>query len=115
MSNFRIIATTNRDLKEEVVKGNMREDFYYYVQVIPIKFTPLRKRKEDIPFLLEHFTRIFSKDSQFKEVPDYAISQIYNYDWMGNVRELQNVLLRNFSSCAGSNYLQRINNTNVIN
>jgi PAS domain S-box-containing protein len=98
LSNFRIVAATNRDLKEEVVKGNMREDFYYRVQVIPIHLPPLRKRKEDIPFLLEHFTRIFSKDSLFKKIPDYAISQIVNYDWVGNVRELQNVLLRYFST-----------------
>ena len=98
LSNFRIIAATNSDLKEEVVKGNMREDFYYRVQVIPIHLPPLRKRKEDIPFLLDHFTRIFSKDSQFKKIPDYAISLIDNYDWPGNVREFQNVLLRYFST-----------------
>jgi len=98
MSNFRIIAATNKDLKEEVVKGNMRQDFYYRIQVIPIHLPPLRKRKEDIPFLVEHFTRMFSKESQFKKVPDDIISRFYEYDWVGNVRELQNVLLRFFST-----------------
>ncbi|MCP3876654.1 MAG: PAS domain S-box protein [Desulfobacteraceae bacterium] len=98
MSNFRIIAATNKDLKEEVVKGNMREDFYYRIQVIPIHLPPLRNRKEDIPFLVEHFTRMFSKESQFKKVPDNIISKFYEYDWVGNIRELQNVLLRFFST-----------------
>ncbi|MDM8539292.1 sigma-54 dependent transcriptional regulator, partial [Desulfobacterales bacterium HSG17] len=98
MSNFRIIAATNRDLKKEVIKGNMREDFYYRIQVIPIKLPPLRERKEDLPFLVEHFTQMFSKKSRFKKIPDKIISQIYHYDWGGNIRELQNVLLRFFST-----------------
>lgn len=98
MSDFRIIAATNKDLKEEVDKGNMREDFYYRIQVIPIDLPPLRKRKEDIPFLVEHFTRMFSKKTQFKKVPDDIISKFYEYDWIGNVRELQNVLLRFFTT-----------------
>ena len=98
MSDFRIIAATNRDLKKEVVKGNIREDFYYRIQVIPIKLPPLRERKEDLPFLVEHFTQMYSKESQFKKIPDEIISQIYHYDWDGNIRELQNVLLRFFST-----------------
>jgi len=98
MSDFRIIAATNKDLKKEVDKGNMREDFYYRIQVIPIHLPPLRKRKEDIPFLVEHFTRMFSKGSLFKKVPDDIISKFYEYDWVGNVRELQNVLLRFFTT-----------------
>ncbi|CCK80981.1 sigma-54 interaction domain-containing protein [Desulfobacula toluolica] len=98
MADFRIIVATNKDLKKEVLKGNMREDFYYRIQVIPIKLPPLRERKEDIPFLVEHFTQMFSKTSQYDGVPDYIISEFYNYDWPGNVRELQNVLLRFFST-----------------
>lgn len=98
LSDFRIIAATNKNLKKEVIKGNIREDFYYRIQVIPINLPPLRKRKEDIPFLVEHFTQMFSKGSQLKKVPDNIISQIYRYDWPGNIRELQNVLLRYFST-----------------
>lgn len=97
-ADFRIISATNRNLKEEVTKGNMREDFYYRVQVIPIKLPPLRERREDIPFLVEHFTQLFSDKSRFSKIPDQMMGEFYNYSWAGNVRELQNILLRFFST-----------------
>jgi PAS domain S-box-containing protein len=85
-ADFRIISATNQDLKAEVFKGNMREDFYYRIQVIPIKLPPLRERKEDIPFLVEHFTQLFSDKNKFGKIPDQMMGEFYNYTWAGNVR-----------------------------
>ena len=97
-SDFRIIAATNKDLKEEVIKGNMREDFFYRIQVIPIKLPPLRERKEDIPLLVDHFTQMLSKETKCNKVPDRITTRLCLYHWPGNVRELRNVLLRYFST-----------------
>lgn len=98
INNFRIISATNRVLKEEVHKGNMREDFYYRIHVIPLVLPPLRHRKEDIPLLVEHFTSLYSPKSQFSELPDIMLKKLNKYDWPGNVRELQNVIIRFFST-----------------
>jgi len=96
--NFRIITATNKDLKQEVIKGKMREDFYYRIQVIPIVIPPLRDRKEDIPYLVEHFSKMYAGESLYNKIPDRFLEIIYTYDWPGNVRELQNALLRFFST-----------------
>jgi PAS domain S-box-containing protein len=94
-SNFRLIAATNRDLYENVKKGLMREDFFYRVHVVPIHLPPLRKRKEDIPLLIEHFLKEFkyNGDDSFP-ITNQFMEAMINYDWPGNVRELQNVLHR---------------------
>jgi transcriptional regulator with PAS, ATPase and Fis domain len=93
--NVRIIAATNRDLLQQVNDGKMRKDFFYRVQIIPIDLPPLRKRKEDISLLIQHFLR--KKGQEEKKVPEFTASimdTLKNYDWPGNVRELQNVLHR---------------------
>lgn len=97
-SDFRIVAATNKNLKQLVGEGFMREDFYYRIQVIPIFLPPLKDRKEDIPLLIDHFTDIYAKNSPLKKIPNHIAAQILNHDWPGNIRELQNALLRFFST-----------------
>ena len=97
-SDFRIVAATNKNLKQLVDQGLMREDFYYRIQVIPIFLPPLKDRKEDIPLLVDHFTGIYAKNSPLKKIPNHIAAQILNHDWPGNIRELQNALLRFFST-----------------
>ena len=95
-ANVRIIAATNRILSEEVQKGNFREDLYYRINVFPITIPPLRKRKEDIPDLMEYFTIQFKKKYEKKisgiSKQSYVVASKYN--WPGNIRELQNVIER---------------------
>ncbi|MCG8634603.1 MAG: sigma 54-interacting transcriptional regulator [Desulfobacterales bacterium] len=108
-ADFRIITATNKDLKTEVINGDMREDFYYRIQVIPITIPPLRNRKDDIPYLVEHFFKLYSGESGHTKLPDRFLEKIYRYDWPGNVRELQNVLLR-FLSTGHFELLDRMEN-----
>jgi len=94
--DVRIITATNKDLKEEVKKGNFREDLLYRLNVIPIVVPPLRERKEDIPALVEHFLESFAAEygkKQKKIAPD-ALKMLEAYDWPGNIRELRNVIER---------------------
>ncbi len=93
-TDCRIIAATNRDLKESVRKGQMREDFFYRVHIIPITLPPLRERRDDIPLLIEHFLKIHNYENVSSIIPDDVMDDLVRYDWPGNVRELQNVLHR---------------------
>src|SRR6202142_3545030 len=94
--DVRVIASTNKDLEEEISRGNFREDLFYRLNVIPFSVPPLRERKEDIPLLARHFLKEFS--SQYgrrpREVTDDAIETLMRYSWPGNVRELRNVIER---------------------
>jgi len=92
--DIRIIAATNIDLKEGVEKGQIREDFYYRIHVIPLHLPPLRKRKEDIPLLVYHFLQEYSDDKDIPAIPKNTIESMQRYDWPGNVRELQNAIHR---------------------
>ena len=94
--DVRVIATTNRDLKEEVVKGKFREDLFFRLNVIPLSIPPLRLRKDDIPPLIEHFIRKFNEENNFSVtgVSPEALETLMAYDWPGNVRELENTLER---------------------
>ncbi len=94
MTNFRIIAATNKNLKDCIIKGLMREDFYYRINVIQINMPPLRDRREDIPFLVEHFLKSYDKNLTLESIPKRIMDYIYHYEWPGNVRELKNVLQR---------------------
>ncbi len=92
--NSRIIAATNRDLKQEVEKGNFRKDLYYRLNVVPLYLTPLRERREDILPLINYLMKTISFRIGKPEVdiPEEYLKYMMNYDWPGNVRELENVL-----------------------
>ena len=94
--DIRIIAATNRDLKQEVERGSFREDLYYRLHVIQIDMPPLRERIEDVPLLAEHLL-IRTKEEANKSVGGLtvgAIKVLTNYNWPGNVRELENEIRR---------------------
>ena len=94
--DVRIIVATNKDLREEVKKGNFREDLLYRLDVIPIIVPPLRERKDDIPSLVEYFLEYFSSEygQKLKKITPEAIKTLETYDWPGNIRELRNVIER---------------------
>ena len=96
-SDFRIISATSRDLKEQVKKGLMREDFYYRVHIIPIYLPSLRERKEDIPLLVDHFLKAYEYEGKVPPITGKVLEAMLDYDWPGNVRELQNTLHRYFT------------------
>ncbi|MCD6117811.1 sigma-54-dependent Fis family transcriptional regulator, partial [bacterium] len=89
--DVRVIATTNRNLKEEVKKGTFRKDLFFRLNVVPVTLVPLRNRKEDIPFFVEQFLQQFNaKYNRDKKISDSAMDLLIQYDWPGNVRELEN-------------------------
>ncbi|MBF0529286.1 MAG: sigma 54-interacting transcriptional regulator [Deltaproteobacteria bacterium] len=92
----RIIASTNRDLKQEVKAGRFREDLYFRLNVFPIEVPPLRSRKDDIGPLAEHFLKIYSRKMNHIEIKLTVehLKQLHDYDWPGNIRELQNIIER---------------------
>ena len=94
--DVRVIAATNKDLEEEISKGNFREDLFYRLNVIPFYVPPLRERKEDIPLLARYFLKEFSATygRRPREITDEAIDGLMRYSWPGNVRELRNVMER---------------------
>lgn len=93
-SDARIIAATNRNLKDLVKKGLMREDFFYRIHIIPIQVPPLRERMDDLTLLVYHFLKTFSEKQGEAILPEKALKAMLAYDWPGNVRELQNVIQR---------------------
>jgi two-component system NtrC family response regulator len=101
--DVRIIAATNRDLKEEVENNRFRGDLFFRLNVVRIDMPPLRERREDIPFLVAHFLNKFSEklDRPIKEVHPDVMSALYSYSWPGNVRELENVIERALVLCRG--------------
>ena len=94
--DVRILSATNKDLKAEIEKGNFREDLYHRLNVIPIHIPPLKDRTEDIPILVEHFSKDIT--SKHKKLPvkfdDDALKLLQNQQWSGNVRELRNMIER---------------------
>jgi two-component system, NtrC family, nitrogen regulation response regulator NtrX len=94
--DVRIISATNKDLAEEVKKGNFREDLYFRLNVIPIKVPPLRERADDIPLLVDNFLELFAAEygQQKKEISHDAVKMLQRHSWPGNIRELKNVLER---------------------
>jgi two-component system response regulator HydG len=92
--DVRIIAATNRDLDEEIRRGQFRTDLYYRLNVIALHIPPLRERKEDIPLLTEYFVQRLAGDHDSLEVTDEAMDLLMRYEWPGNVRELENALER---------------------
>lgn len=94
--DVRVIAATNKDLEEEISKGNFREDLFYRLNVVPFYVPPLREREEDIPLLARHFLKELSAQysRRPKEMTDDAVDVLQRYSWPGNVRELRNVIER---------------------
>ncbi len=93
-SNIRIISATNRDLRERIGKGLLREDFYYRIHILPIHLPPLRERKDDLPMLIDHFLDLYGNRQKVAPIARKLLERLKNYDWPGNVRELQNVIIR---------------------
>jgi len=94
--DVRVIAATNRDLKEAVEMEEFREDLYYRLNVVCINLPPLRERKEDIPLLLAHFMEKYKGEGkrEVNEISDEAMKLVERYHWPGNIRELENCILR---------------------
>jgi two-component system response regulator PilR (NtrC family) len=92
----RIIAATNRILEEEIQAGRFREDLFYRLAVVPIRVPSLRERKSDIPLLVEHFLKKYSTllGKEIREISSYALEVLMDYDFPGNVRELENIIER---------------------
>ncbi len=102
-TDARVIAATHRDLAELVKNGRFREDLYYRINVIRLELPPLRRRKEDIPLLVEHFIERFNRLQQknIAGIAPAALELLFAHDWPGNVRELENVIERAFVICTG--------------
>ncbi|MFH1875224.1 MAG: sigma-54 dependent transcriptional regulator [Pseudomonadota bacterium] len=91
--DVRIIAASNRDLKEEVRQGKFREDLFYRLNVVSLRIPPLRERRADIPLLVEHFVQKFQPETRkINSVEPRVMKILYQYDWPGNVRELENAI-----------------------
>jgi len=94
--DIRVVAATNKNLEELVKKGRFRHDLYWRLNVVPIHLPPLRERKEDIPLLISHFLEIYNDRYKGKVTgfSESAMELLLNYDWPGNIRELENLVQR---------------------
>jgi DNA-binding NtrC family response regulator len=94
--DVRVIAATNRDLRQMVAEGKFQEDLFYRLNVIPIELPPLRERRDDIPALVDHFLKKHAQriGRRIERIDDGVLAQLQQYDWPGNVRELENVIER---------------------
>ena len=94
--DVRLVAATNRDLQKMVARGQFRGDLYYRLNVFPILLPALRERREDIPALVTHFVKLFSRrmGKQVHSIPPETMSAFQSYSWPGNIRELQNLVER---------------------
>ena len=99
--NVRVIAATNKNLEEEIEKGNFREDLFHRLNVVPIHVEPLSKRLEDIPLLIKHFTEIIcnAQGRPIKTFSNEAIIALQQRPWRGNIRELRNIVERLIILC----------------
>ena len=94
--DVRLIAASNKDLKDEIQKGNFREDLFYRLNVVSLNVPPLRERKEDIPLMAQHFLEVFAERNHraIKGFTPRALEKIMAYSWPGNIRELMNAVER---------------------
>src|ERR1035437_4399858 len=102
--DVRVIAATNQDLRAALEQGTFREDLYYRLNVVPLNIPPLRERKQDIPFLANHFVQKLAPDAgcRVESITDAAIEKLIGYHWPGNVRELENVIERSLVMRTGT-------------
>jgi PAS domain S-box-containing protein len=105
-TNVRVIAATNRDLEAAIAAGTFRSDLFYRLNVFPIEMPPLRKRREDIPVLVEYFIDRFARKAgkTFQAVNRRSLDLLQSYPWPGNIRELQNVIERSVIVCETENF-----------
>ncbi len=94
IADVRIIAATNRELREQMSAGHIRRDFFHRIHVLTIKLPPLREHKEDIPLLIEHFLEQQTLDVEHSNIPASILERFSAYEWPGNIRELFNELTR---------------------
>ncbi len=108
--DVRVVAATNKDLKAEIQRGNFREDLFYRLNVIPFVVAPLRDRKEDIPLLANHFLKEFSATHgrSLQGFSKEALAALTSYPWLGNVRELKNLIERIVILTAASEEVQPV-------
>jgi formate hydrogenlyase transcriptional activator len=101
--DVRIVATTNRDLEEEVRNGRFRQDLYYRLNIFPITVPPLRQRKEDLPRRVQAFIERYSRNlgKQITSIQKEAMKALQDYPWPGNVRELESIIERAVILCPG--------------
>lgn len=94
--NIRVIASTNKDLRQLINQGSFREDLFYRLNVLPIMMPPLRERSSDIPLLVAHFMEKYSRENSFEtpRISEDAMEAMTSYHWPGNVRELENLVYR---------------------
>src|SRR3954469_14760652 len=102
--DVRVIAATNQDLRAALEQGTFREDLYYRLNVVPLNIPSLRERKQDIPFLANHFVQKLAPEtgSRVESITEAAIEKLMSYHWPGNVRELENVIERSLVMCTGT-------------
>lgn len=114
-ANIRLIAATNKDLRQMVKAGTFREDFFYRLNIFPIQLPPLRERRDDIPALAFHFLKIFNEQlgKEITEFSEGALSALVNYGWPGNVRELENAVHRAMI-LASDKAIRQAHLTNII-
>jgi DNA-binding NtrC family response regulator len=98
----RILSTTNRCLREEVAKGNFREDLYYRISVVPLRIPPLRERVSDIPLLAHYLLKKFQEKGETVRVEPAVLEKLKGYPWPGNVRELANGIQHMMVFCRGN-------------
>jgi DNA-binding NtrC family response regulator len=102
--DVRVIAATNQDLRAALEQGTFREDLYYRLNVVPLNIPALRERRQDIPFLANHFVRKLAPDAgcEVESITDAAMEKLIAYHWPGNVRELENVIERSLVMATGA-------------
>ena len=105
-TNVRVIAATNRDLTAAIAAGTFRADLFYRLNVFPIEVPPLRKRREDIPMLVEYFVKRYAEKAgkQIRKIDRNTLELCQAYPWPGNIRELQNIVERSVILCGGDTF-----------
>jgi PAS domain S-box-containing protein len=105
-TDVRVIAATNRDLTAAIAGGTFRADLFYRLNVFPIEVPPLRKRKEDIPMLVEYFVKRYAEKTgkQICKIDNNTLELCQSYPWPGNIRELQNIVERSVILCGGDTF-----------
>jgi PAS domain S-box-containing protein len=105
-TDVRVIAATNRDLTAAIAAGTFRSDLFYRLNVFPIEMPPLRKRKEDIPMLVEYFVKRYAEKAgkQFRTIDMDTLELCQSYSWPGNIRELQNIVERSVILSSGDTF-----------